>query len=228
MKHRTLFKGEHFLKNQYIELVVFDPELGRMILKSRVVSCDKDQISMYWPQSQVGTKYLFRDVKYGILQGLVGTKIISFKVNIPISIIRDFDTGILVVKSPVIVDGVFQNRDHTRVNKQVDLKFRSLEDQSFSEDLSDGLTSDISVGGMEFSSQEEVSVGTTLELFFKLNYFDFEGILGEIVRVQSTTLNSNLTYVYALRFVTMFERDRIALNQILIQDQPNLLDAKIG
>lgn len=228
MKHRSLFKGEFFLKNQYVELVVFDPEQGRMILKSRVVSCDKDMIALHWPQTQLGTKYFFRDVKYGVLQGLVGTKIISFKVNIPISVIRDFDSGILEVKSPVIVDGVFQNRDHTRVNKQVDLKFRILENNTFSEELSVGLTSDISVGGMEFTSQEEVEAGTTLELFFNLNYFNFEGVLGELVRVESTMLNDNLTYVYALRFITMFERDRIALNQILIQDQPDLLETKIS
>ncbi|MCO4783615.1 MAG: PilZ domain-containing protein [Candidatus Cloacimonetes bacterium] len=228
MKHRSLFKVEHFLKNQYVELVVFDPEQGRMILKSRVISCDKDQISLHWPQSNVGTKYFFRDVTYGILQGLVDTKIISFKVNIPISVIRDFDSGVLQVKSPVIVDGVFQNRDHTRVNKQVDLKFRALQNNAFSDELSEGLTSDISTGGMEFTSQEEVDPGTTLELFFTLNYFDLKGVLGTIIRVEPTTLNDNLTYVYALRFTTMFERDRIGLNQILLQDQPDLLDSKIS
>ncbi|PCJ21151.1 MAG: hypothetical protein COB02_00765 [Candidatus Cloacimonadota bacterium] len=227
MKHRSLFQGELFLKNQYVELVVFDSEQGKMLLKSRVVSCDKKSISLVWPTTQMGNRYFFNDVHYAILQGLVGTKIISFKITIPVSVIRDFDTGILEVKSPIIVDGIFQNRDHVRINKMVDIKFRFLEKNTFSEDLVEGLTSDISVGGMELSSQEELKIGSKLELFFTLNYFDFEGVLAEIIRVDSTTLNDNLTYVYALCFITMFERDRVALNQILIQDQPNLLEAKI-
>ncbi|MCJ8345352.1 PilZ domain-containing protein, partial [bacterium] len=170
----------------------------------------------------------FRNVSYAILQGLVGTKIISFKVNLPVSIVRDFDSGILEVKSPVIVDGVFQNRDHVRINKLVDLKFRVLDGDTFSEELIEGMTSDISVGGMEFSSQDELEKGAKVELFFTLNYFDLEGVLGEIVRVDTMTLNDNLSYIYAVQFTAMFERDRVALNQILIQDQPDLLESKIS
>ena len=85
-----------------------------------------------------------------MVQCLIGSEVVSFKVAIENQHLEKFDTGHMRFSTPKFMDALLQ-KELMRGFEEVDL-IRILTDEGFSQKLYEGLTNDISVGGMEFGS----------------------------------------------------------------------------
>jgi len=217
---RSPYTQSRFRINQHIELVVFDPDLGKLTLYSRIHALNEDALVIHWPVDLHGTRYFFKQVNFAVLQCLAGEEILSFKVDIRSQELEDIDDGLLEFSAPKFVEQLDQKRVYLRVQCQVPVKFRSDSGSGFSDELFLGSSVDMSVGGMELASFEKLEAGTELECFFTLNYVDFRGVQAKVVRRTETQESGNLEYLYALSFLGMLERERITLNQILMKQHP--------
>jgi hypothetical protein len=212
-----------------VEVVVFDPERGKLSLHSRVLDMGQDLLTVSWPEEQLQVKYFFESVRYAVLQAVVGHEVVALKVNVTKDMIDAHATNRMVFKLPRFMDKLLQNRVFHRVEKEIPVKFRveSSEDSSFSDELFVGDTSDISIGGLEFSSMECIEPGSQIELFFTLEYVDFCGVQAEVLRRTESTEHGNLEYKYSVKFTAMFEWDRTTLSHILMKDTPGKPVAKV-
>ena len=203
-----------------MELVVFDPDQGKLNLHSTVLEVDSERLVIAWPHDSHKCSYFFKKVDYAIVQCLVGGEAISFKVRLRPEDVENHVGGKLILGLPTFVEEIDQKRIFTRIKYQVPVKFKVDSGSGFSNSLYEGLSTDLSIGGMELASFENLSEGAEIECFFTLHYMDFKGVQAEIVRKKDTTENGNLEFIYALRFKGMLERERIALNQILMSHHP--------
>lgn len=223
MKGREAVEYGRFLKNQFLQVVVYDPEQGKLSLKSRfLVEKEDGEIELSWPKTPEQLKYFFRGVRFAVVQGILQGKVVSFKVEITADVLADFDSGVMSLSLPKYWDKIEQKRKYQRVSRQVPLKFRQEVSEGFSELLLEGDSHDISVGGMEISTTEALEDGSLIELFFTLEYFDFTGILGRVLRSREDQSTGNLLYYYSIEFLGMFERERDTLNQLLMRSLPAL------
>lgn len=223
-KKRAYSKHYSFRKNQFAELVVFDPERGKLSLHSRVLDVQSDELALSWPEEEFGVKYFFRSVRFGILQLICGTEVLALKVNITTNIIDSFATGALRISLPPIVDSLEQQRSFERVKACVPVRFRVLESsgEGYSDLLLNGDSLDLSIGGMELSTTELIELDTELELFFTLEFFDFRAVVAKILRRTESSEFGNPEYRYSVEFLGMFERDRTTLGLLLMKKLPSL------
>jgi c-di-GMP-binding flagellar brake protein YcgR len=217
---RSPYTQSSFRINQHIELVVFDPELGKLTLYSRIQALSEDAMVIHWPVDLHGTRYFFKQVNFAVLQCLAGGEILSFKVDIRSKDLEEIKDGLLELRTPKFVEQLDQKRVYIRVQCQVPVKYRYDSGSGFSDELFVGSSVDMSIGGMELASFEKLEPGTELECFFTLNYVDFRGVQAKVVRRSETQKNGNLEYLYALNFLGMLERERVTLNQILMKQHP--------
>ena len=208
-------------------MVVFDPEQGKLNLYSQVLQVDEKNFVIAWPNDIQGQKFFFRDINFAVVQCLIGSEVVSFKVAIENQHLEKFDTGHMRFSTPKFMDALLQKRAYERIRREVDLKFRVLTDEGFSQKLYEGLTNDISVGGMEFGSMTLLEPGVEIEAKFTLEFFDFMGVTAKIIRRSETEENGNLEYIYACQFTGIFERERLALNQILLRHSTPLPSPRI-
>lgn len=217
---RSRLSDKQLRVNQFLELVVFDPDQGKLNLYSRVLDINDGKLTISWPVDSHNSRYFFQKVDYAVVQCLVGGEAISFKVQIKAEDIENHEAGKLVLGLPVFVEEVDQKRIYTRIKYQVPVKYKIQEKLGFSQASYEGLTVDLSIGGMELASFEDLEEGVEIECFFTLHFMDFRGVQGKVIRKRETTENGNLEYLYAIQFLGMLERERIALNQILMTHHP--------
>ncbi len=226
MKKRSSYSKGLFLVNQYVELIVFDPDKGKIGLTSRIREAEDERILIYWPKDKKDEKYEFKGIRFAVFQCLVGNDVVSFKITITPEMLQGLDLGIMRFSPPRFVEGIEQKRVYQRINRKMILRYRLLSDEGFSDTLHEGTTLNVSIGGMEFSSVEKMEPGCEIECHFSMEYFDFNGIRSEIVRRSDSPRHKDLEFVYAVKFLSMFERERISLNQLLLktgakgQEQP--------
>lgn len=218
MIRRGVYDKNIFRKNQFVGMVVFDPDQGKLNLYSRILEVNDKNFIVEWPIDVQGQKFFFKGIKFAILQCLIGSEVVSFKVPIEERHLKAFDKGSLHFATPPFMDALLQKRTSERIRQKVELKFRILSESGYGDDLCEGETNDISIGGMEFNSMEFLEPGAEIELKFMLEYFDFMGITAKIIRRSETAENGNLEYIYACQFTGIFERERLALNQILLKN----------
>jgi|GEM_PF-903669 len=219
---RQQLKIEKLKANQYISLVVYDPDQGKLNLHSRILEIQDSSLLLKWPVDAQYQKYFFKGVNFSILQAIVEEEVLAVKV--PIRIEKEMPPGDhpLCVDLPDIVDTMEQKRVYERVARNVDVKFRAVSGDGFSNEDFEGSTNDLSVGGMELSCFEELAIDSLVELSFTMEYFDFHGIQAKVIRKRESTENGNLEYVYNLRFLGMLERERTTLNHVLLRYQAQL------
>lgn len=227
MIRRGTYDKNVFRINQFVGMVVFDPEQGKLNLYSQILKVDEKHFVIAWPNDIQGQKFFFRDIKFAIVQCLIGSEVVSFKVAIENQHLKKFDTGHMRFSTPKFMDALLQKRAYERIRREVDLKFRVLTDEGFSQKLYEGMTNDISVGGMEFGSMTLLEPGVEIEAKFTLEFFDFMGVTAKIIRRSETEENGNLEYIYACQFTGIFERERLALNQILLRHSTPLPSPRI-
>ncbi|MEE2923818.1 MAG: PilZ domain-containing protein [bacterium] len=227
MIRRGTYDKNVFRINQFVGMVVFDPEQGKLNLYSQVLQVDEKNFVIAWPNDIQGQKFFFRDINFAVVQCLIGSEVVSFKVAIENQHLEKFDTGHMRFSTPKFMDALLQKRAYERIRREVDLKFRILTDEGFSQKLYEGLTNDISVGGMEFGSMTLLEPGVEIEAKFTLEFFDFMGVTAKIIRRSETEENGNLEYIYACQFTGIFERERLALNQILLRHSTPLPSPRI-
>ena len=227
MIRRGTYDKNVFRINQFVGMVVFDPEQGKLNLYSQVLQVDEKHFVIAWPNDIQGQKFFFRDINFAVVQCLIGSEVVSFKVAIENQHLEKFDTGHMRFSTPKFMDALLQKRAYERIRREVDLRFRILTDQGFSKKLYEGMTNDISVGGMEFGSMTLLEPGLEIEAKFTLEFFDFMGVTAKIIRRSETEENGNLEYIYACQFTGIFERERLALNQILLRHSTPLPSPRI-
>ena len=227
MIRRGTYDKNVFRINQFVGMVVFDPEQGKLNLYSQVLKVDEKNFVIAWPNDIQGQKFFFRDINFAVVQCLIGSEVVSFKVAIENQHLEKFDTGHMRFSTPKFMDALLQKRAYERIRREVNLKFRILTDEGFSQKLYEGLTNDISVGGMEFGSMTLLEPGVEIEAKFTLEFFDFMGVTAKIIRRSETEENGNLEYIYACQFTGIFERERLALNQILLRHSTPLPSPRI-
>lgn len=210
------------VKNQYISLVVFDPDSGKLNLQSRVESVLGDNLTLHWPTTAMGARYFFPDVRFAVIQLLLGPRVISFKVDITPAMLRQHDERLLTIRLPRFWDRLEQKRRFHRVRQQFEVQFRLLGEEGYSQKLFEAQASDISVGGMEISSTELLEATDLLELSFTLQFYDFHGVVARVLRRGVEPGDANLMYRYSLEFQGMFERERDTLQQLLMRSIPPL------
>lgn len=218
MIRREVYDKEIFRKNQFVGLVVFDRDQGKINLHSRVLEVNQKHFLIDWPTDIQGQKFLFRDINFAVLQCLVGSEVVSFKVPIEGHNTKNFGKGGMRFSTPTFMDALLQKRAYERIRRKVDLTFRIFSGNSYSDQIFDGETNDISVGGLEFSSTKLLDLGAEIEAKFTLEFFDFFGITAKIIRRSESEENGNLEYVYACQFTGIFERERLTLNQLLLKN----------
>ena len=122
-KIRNKFDYSSLKYNQYIELVVFDPEHGKINLWSRLARVEGDYLVLKWPIDSFGVRYFFKKVSFVILQAIGKKEIISFKASLEREKVRNYEEGELMIKPPLYFDGLSQQRSYERVSKQTDITF---------------------------------------------------------------------------------------------------------
>ncbi|MBW7874453.1 MAG: PilZ domain-containing protein [Candidatus Cloacimonetes bacterium] len=227
LKAREATSPFSLVRNQFVQLIVFDPEQGKLTLTSRVVSVSGDSLVLVWPESPLKGRYFFPGVRFAVFQAIVRGKVISFKVDITPAILQQHEDRRLTINLPRFWEKMEQKRRFIRVKKQMEMKFRLLCEDGFSESFYSGESIDISVGGIEISSMELMEPGDVLELFFSMEFFDFHGVLARVLRRSTEAGNENLTYRYSLEFTGMFEREKDTLNQLLMRSMHQLPKPKI-
>ena len=216
-KKRSSFDKSQFVVNQYVELVIFDPNRGKITLSSRVKEISDDKLTIYWPLVDDHTKFSFSGIRFAIFQALTGVDVISFKVTITTETLKSFDVGLLQLQPPRFMEGIEQKRVYQRLQRRFPLKYRVLDEGRFSDNLYDGHSTNISIGGMEFASTDRLEPGMVLECYFKMDLVDFNGIRAEVVRRTDSPQHKDLEFLYALKFQAMFERERVSLSQLLLK-----------
>jgi hypothetical protein len=227
LKKRSSYDKTLFLVNQYVELIVFDPDRGKIGLTSRIREAEDERILIYWPKSRKNEKYQFKGIRFAVFQCLVGNEVVSFKITITAEMLQGFELGVMRFSPPRFVEGIEQKRVYQRIARKMLLRYRVLSDEGFSDTLHEGTTLNLSIGGLEFSSVEKMEPGTEIESHFSMEYVDFSGIRSEIVRRSDSPRHKDLEFVYAVKFLSMFERERISLNQLLLKTGPRTLEPTV-
>lgn len=217
-KKRSSFDKSQFLVNQYVELVVFDPKRGKITLPSRVKASNDDRLMIYWPVLDGDKKFDFSGIRFAIFQALTGVDVISFKVTLTRETLKGFEIGLLQLNPPKFMEGIEQKRVYQRLQKRFPIQYRILEQDCFSDNLYQGHSTNISIGGLEFASTDRLEPGMKLECYFNMELVDFNGIRAEVVRRTDSPQHKDLQFLYALKFEAMFERERVSLSQLLLKN----------
>jgi c-di-GMP-binding flagellar brake protein YcgR len=228
-KKRAYSKFYNFRRNQFAELVVFDPDRGKISLRSRVLEVDADSLVLLWPEEDFGSKYFFRGVRFGVLQLVCGTEVLAFKVDIPSTVTDDFSSGRLRFSLPSFLDSVDQKRLFERIKACIPVRFRIMNnlEEGYSDLVSKGDSIDLSIGGMELSTTELMEPGSELELSFTLEFFDFRAVVAKVLRRSESMEFGNPEYRYSVEFLGMFERDRTTLGLLLMKKMPALPSPRV-
>ena len=143
---RSRLSEKKIKPNQYIELVVFDPDQGKLNLFSKVLEVDAEKLVIAWPHDAHKCSYYFKKVDYAIVQCLVGGEAISFKVRIKPEDLESHEGGKLALGLPLFVEEMDQKRIFTRIKYQIPVKFKVDNGAGFSESLFEGLSTDLKIG----------------------------------------------------------------------------------
>ncbi|MBT3785736.1 PilZ domain-containing protein [bacterium] len=216
-KKRSSFDKALFLENQYVELIVFDPDKGKIGLISRIKEITDDKLVIHWPRLEGETKFPFTGIRFAVFQALVGFEVISFKVTLNPETLNGFDVGVMQLDPPRFMEGIEQKRVYQRIQKRFPVQFRMMDEGRFSDNLYEANSTNISIGGMEFASVDRLEPGMEIECFFKMEYVDFNGIRAEVVRRTDSPQHKDIEFLYAIKFQAMFERERVSLNQLLLK-----------
>lgn len=216
-KKRSSFDKSLFLENQYVELIVFHPERGKITLTSRIKDISDDKLTIHWPVSEGEEKFPFTGIRFAVFQALTGIEVISFKVTLTPETLKGFEVGIMQLSPPRFMEGIEQKRVYQRIQKRFPVHYRVLKDGRFSDNLYEGTSTNISIGGMEFASTDRLEPGMSVECYFQMEYVDFNGIRAEVVRRTDSPQHKDLEFLYAVKFEAMFERERVSLNQLLLK-----------
>jgi len=216
-KKRSSFDRGLFLENQYVELIVFDPAKGKISLSSRIKEISDDRLIIHWPRDEEDSKFAFDGIRFAVFQALVGIEVISFKVTLSPDTLKDKELGLMRLDPPRFMEGIEQKRVYQRMQRKFPVRFRILQGERYTDNLFEGNSTNISIGGMEFASVDRLEPGMHIECFFKMEYVEFKGIRAEVVRRTDSPHHKDMEFLYAIKFEAMFERERVSLNQLLLK-----------
>ncbi len=115
-----------------------------------------------------------------------------------------------------------QRREYWRLNCLLPLKFTKVEsDYSSDGQMTDGITKDISAGGIRFITNGILNVGDTIKCVILLNTEYFLTV-GRIID-KRTFPKSNFKYQYRVRFFGMQKTEQEKIFQFIFNEQRKLL-----
>lgn len=168
------------------------------------------------------------DKKFRLLQNGDAIKCIVYNNNKVLgfgAVVTNRIPGIMPIYEILSNDNfeVIQRREYVRVNTILDIRYtdnKYLLDinndnysrtqeiiQNIDKYLKNGLTSDISGGGLRFSCEENFNQGTKLLLVFEISKHVFI-VKGEIVYKDINVSLNKTTYTYGIKFVNVSEKNR--------------------